>query len=55
MRSKQNVGWIFLCVAVCLLVVFALLAVLPAWDEMGDMSVLEAIVYIIKHGFPEQA
>ena len=50
MRSKQNIGWVLLGVAVCLAVGFTLLAVLPAWDGMGDMSILEAIIYSIKNG-----
>ncbi|MBO5220928.1 MAG: hypothetical protein J6C26_01295 [Clostridia bacterium] len=52
MRSKQKIGWIFLCVAVCLVVGVAILAVMPAWSGMGDMSALEAILYVIKNGNP---
>ncbi|MBP3300848.1 MAG: hypothetical protein J6M34_05030 [Clostridia bacterium] len=50
MRSKQNIGWVLLGVAVCLAVGLTLLAVLPAWDGMGKMSMLEAIIYSIKNG-----
>ena len=50
MRSKQNVWWVLLGVAVCLVVGVALLAVLPAWDGMGKMSMLEAILYSLKNG-----
>ena len=53
MRSKQKIGWILLCVAVCLIVAVAILAVLPAWETMGDMSAWEAILYCLKNGIPK--
>lgn len=46
---KQNVGWILLCALVCVAVTVAILACLPPWDGMGDMSALEAIVYWLKN------
>ena len=49
---KQKVGWVLLCAAVCVIVFFAILAVLPAWEAMGDMSFLEGIIYCIKNGVP---
>lgn len=50
MRRIRTLGWILLCILVCLAVGVAMLAVLPAWDGMGDMSLLDAIFYVIKNG-----
>lgn len=52
MKTYQKVLWILLCSLVCLVVLVAILGVLPAWDGMGDMSALEAIIYVIKNGNP---
>ena len=49
---KQKVGWVLLCAAVCVAVFVAILAVLPAWDPLGDMSALDGIIYCIKNGIP---
>ena len=54
MRLKQKIEWIVLCIAVCFLVAVAILAVLPAWSGMGDMSALEAILYYLRNGNPLQ-
>ncbi len=51
MDSKQNPLWIILGVLVCVAVTLAVLACLPAWTGMGDMSALEAIVYTVKQWF----
>lgn len=46
---KQNPGWILLGALVCVAVTVAILACLPAWEGMGDMSALDAIVYWLKN------
>lgn len=51
MDTKQKPMWIILCAVVCLLVAVAVLACLPSWNGMGDMSALEAIVYTVKQWF----
>lgn len=51
---KQKIEWIILGIAVCFLVAVAILAVLPAWPGMGDMSALDAILYYIRNGSPLQ-
>ena len=52
MSPKQKIEWIILGIAVCFLVAVAILAVLPAWSGMGDMSALDAILYYIRNGSP---
>lgn len=47
MRSKQNPFWVILCSLVCVAVAVAVLACLPSWNGMGDMSALEAILYVL--------
>ncbi len=51
MKSKQNPLWVVLCVMVCLMVAVAVLACLPSWNGMGNMSALEAIIYTVKQWF----
>ena len=53
MRSKQNPIWVIVCVFVCIAVALTLLACLPAWDGMGDMSAFEAVVYTVKQWFAQ--
>lgn len=50
-NSKQNPLWVILCALVCLAVAAAVLACLPAWSGVGDMTALEAIVYTVKQWF----
>lgn len=47
-RSKQNPFWVILCALVCVAVGVTLLACLPSWNGMGDMSALQAILYTVK-------
>lgn len=54
MKLSAKIAWIVLCSLVCLTVAVAILAVLPAWDGMGDMSALDGIIYLIKNGNPLQ-
>lgn len=51
MESKQNPLWVILCAAVCVAVGVTLLACLPAWDGMGNMSALEALIFTVKQWF----
>ncbi len=51
MKSKQNPFWVILCALVCVAVAVTLLACLPSWNGMGDMSALEAVVYTVKQWF----
>ncbi len=48
MKEKQNPLWVILCVMICLMVTVAILACLPAWESVGAMSALEAIIYTVK-------
>ncbi|MBO5213741.1 MAG: hypothetical protein J6B86_03100 [Clostridia bacterium] len=48
MKSKQNPIWVILCAVVCLAVAVTLLACLPAWKGMGDMSALQGIIYTVQ-------
>ena len=48
MDSKQNPLWVILCIAVLLCVAVGVLACLPSWDGMGNMSLLDAIFYKVQ-------
>ena len=50
MNKFAKVGWILLCSLVCLAVGVAILAVVPAWKGMGEMSALEAVFYLLSQG-----
>ncbi|MBO5248001.1 MAG: hypothetical protein J6B54_01735 [Clostridia bacterium] len=48
MNSKQNPLWIVVGAVACGAVAVAVLACLPSWSGMGDLSALEAIVETVK-------
>lgn len=50
MRLKQDPVWVVLGAVVCIAVALGVLACLPAWSGMGDVSALEAIVSLVKNG-----
>lgn len=48
MDSKQNPLWVILSIAVLLCVAVGVMACLPSWNGMGDMSLLDAVFYTVK-------
>ncbi len=48
MEPKQSFFWVVLCSVVCLAVAVGVMACLPAWNGMGDMSAFEAVVYLLE-------
>lgn len=51
MDSKQNPLWVILCAAVCVVVGITLLACLPAWNGMGNVSALQALIHTLQQWF----